>query len=534
MESFSKDSKGLSLPAFLKNQGQLDESQYFQWAQAHFGMTVLKPDFFHSYQPGLEFFSKWEGLFPWNKLCVPVAEWDGILFVACHEKPENFPSHTSVCFMLASFENLQQWYQIHYGRVEQGPTKTPAAASASEALTLVSTPTADAPKKESDPVEIFSLELKETETADSFELKDESQIEEGSSDEIEASIEESETPSEMIEGLDLSTSVPAPNLNLSGLHKDLESKQHGTGDEKNPELRLEMTLSSPVLNIPEDDAKTKPSLPEATEELPNLKPMFGFQKTEPKPAIKASDFPDAVDPVDDFTSLQVLDNPANAAKNSPATESPAVVPSPKSIQSSPHPPGSKNATAASSLGKDESETRAKPKTSTPLAQESIPHDTFSFAQVIKSSPAVLNQLKTMCEPLKAHFEKYFFFGVGDNELEIQPLFWSEEFVADPSRHEVAINIKTPSIFYIVAATYKPFHGPISPNEINEKFFDDWNQGLIPSHCTMVPILFKDQLVGLLMAVGEKSANTPQILRFSEKTASEISKKISDTNLKSVA
>ncbi len=69
---------------------------------------------------------------------------------------------------------------------------------------------------------------------------------------------------------------------------------------------------------------------------------------------------------------------------------------------------------------------------------------------------------------------------------------------------------------MVVSTQKPFHGYISLNEINEKFFEDWNQGRIPDHVTITPILVEEKLVGMLVGFAEKSAYNKVSLHLAEK------------------
>lgn len=123
--------------------------------------------------------------------------------------------------------------------------------------------------------------------------------------------------------------------------------------------------------------------------------------------------------------------------------------------------------------------------------------------------------------MKSHFEKSLILAISDDESKLKVQFWDDGF--KKPQNEKVIPLKTPSIFNIVAQTVKPFHGPISLNEINEQFFEIWNQAQIPSHVTITPIVVQDKLVGMLMGIAGSQAFNKATLNFAEKLSTEISK-----------
>lgn len=123
------------------------------------------------------------------------------------------------------------------------------------------------------------------------------------------------------------------------------------------------------------------------------------------------------------------------------------------------------------------------------------------------------------QKMKSHFEKTLILSISDDESKAKVQFWDENF--KKPQEERLIPLKTPSIFNIVAQTVKPFHGPVSLNEVNERFFDSWNHSQIPSHVTITPIVVKDRLVGMIMGFSNSQSYNKATLNYAEKVSHEI-------------
>jgi hypothetical protein len=104
---------------------------------------------------------------------------------------------------------------------------------------------------------------------------------------------------------------------------------------------------------------------------------------------------------------------------------------------------------------------------------------------------------------------------------VTPWLWDSKF-STPAGPPQPISLGQPSPFRIVARTQKSYHGFVVPNELNEKFFDDWNQAQIPDHMTLSPIIINDEVIGMLLALGPKEINPKTSLQLAEKVAGEIS------------
>lgn len=125
-----------------------------------------------------------------------------------------------------------------------------------------------------------------------------------------------------------------------------------------------------------------------------------------------------------------------------------------------------------------------------------------------------NELEKVFSQLSPFFDKLAFFGIDFNQSYTIPLVWSENVT--PPDKIVPIDITERGVFKIVTSTSKPYHGYVTPNPFNEKFFKEWNNDEIPEHLTLLPLFCKNQIAGVLMGIGHSSAYNNQTLKQSEK------------------
>lgn len=123
------------------------------------------------------------------------------------------------------------------------------------------------------------------------------------------------------------------------------------------------------------------------------------------------------------------------------------------------------------------------------------------------------------------YNKFMLISVDPAERVAIPVSWSDQI--NPNKSEIEpIDLSQASIFKIVATTLKPYHGYVVLNETNEKFFDFWNQSHIPSNITLIPIIIKNKLVGMLMAMGELNTYSWTHLKNIELKSMDLIKSIS--------
>lgn len=102
---------------------------------------------------------------------------------------------------------------------------------------------------------------------------------------------------------------------------------------------------------------------------------------------------------------------------------------------------------------------------------------------------------------------------------VKPWKWDDRF--KPAAKTSDMNLDTPSPFRIVNRTAKPYHGYISPNELNEKFFQEWNNNEIPDHLTLAPVIVDDSVVAMLLGIGDKASDNKLSLQHAEKIAAKL-------------
>ncbi len=104
----------LSLLGFALKEKSLSSEVYFKWAMAHYNLPKLRSSFFTETPVSQEMFAKWATHYPWSMECLPVAEWDGSLIVACLQPPQDFPSNPASILILAELADLQKaWASLH-------------------------------------------------------------------------------------------------------------------------------------------------------------------------------------------------------------------------------------------------------------------------------------------------------------------------------------------------------------------------------------------------------------------------------------
>lgn len=125
----------------------------------------------------------------------------------------------------------------------------------------------------------------------------------------------------------------------------------------------------------------------------------------------------------------------------------------------------------------------------------------------------LSQAKNTFDSMHAFFTKSFILAVDNQGQACKPVAWDENF---SSAQCETINLASPSMFRIVNTTSKPYHGSVTLNEANEKFFNEWNKKEIPAHVTIVPLISNQKVIGMLVGFGDSTANNKAILNNVEK------------------
>lgn len=358
----------------------LPVDKYLFWAKENYKFPILQSNFFKETPISQEMFARWATHYQWSEECLPVAEWDGVLIVACLQPPQDFPQKVSFTLVLASHQDLKNtWAKLN---TKSTDLEAPDGIDISALVKNTS---------HSDEISIESLGLQLS--ADSPEIL-------ALDEQIDSPLE-----SEVLEGIfDESTEVKISPI----------------------QLKNELSEGHPS----EEQAKI--------EEI-------------------------------NFSNVRKLD----------------------STMRPPH-------VKVSSSGENE----------------------FALEKLVASYGLNLNK-STECvfKSMKKYFDKSLILTLDENETHLK-VFASDESFSLVKNKELQIPLGVPSIFNIVHSTIKPFHGYVSTNQINDKFFESWNESKIPSHVTITPLVYNKQLVGMIMGFAEKAGYTRESLKLAEKVSAE--------------
>lgn len=124
---------------------------------------------------------------------------------------------------------------------------------------------------------------------------------------------------------------------------------------------------------------------------------------------------------------------------------------------------------------------------------------FSFIRTVFSEQVILearNKVKENTDPhqalisafcvLKDYYKKLMW-AVRDQKGNVFPIASNSAWDFSEEAWNTPIDFKSPSPFRIAKFTAKPYHGEVYPNSVNDRFFQQWNNGKYPSVLTIVPV-----------------------------------------------
>lgn len=99
------------------NKGKISQNAYLAWAREYYGLASLQEEYF-SQSPNSHLWEKLASIAHWSEWMIPVAEWDGVIFIACTEPLPHIEWNFPIQYLLAPASGLQHiWKQLH-----QSPT----------------------------------------------------------------------------------------------------------------------------------------------------------------------------------------------------------------------------------------------------------------------------------------------------------------------------------------------------------------------------------------------------------------------------
>lgn len=430
-----------SFLAFAIAEGRVKEDEYLTWASHQQLLPVLESRFFTEQQPDASLLQKRPSP-GWNPLCFPVREWDGVLMVACLEKPE-LAIEGSVVYLLAPPSAMQPWWEQISGAQAASPLDMPDGLDVGGGASPAAMPEGlfDAPAS-------------------------------------------SATASSPTGG-----GLSFAGIGLAKVSPAEEAKADAT-----------------VITEPKQEPTTTPE---------PIAPLVAAKPTEVAAKPSAKPTPAAV-------------KPAPAAKPSPV----AVKPSPAAAKVESTAVSEHSSPSITNSGFFDETTRTNVNIQTTRLPE--PPAELKVAVGAKTEIHLLSGVATQVKDFNGHlrealrkmsgsFEKTMFLGCSETQDALIPVLWSESF--GPTPVPTRVSLDGASLFKIVAATEKSFHGPVVPNEINTLFFKTWNAGTTPAHVTLTPVFFKNRFVGALLGLADRTATNMSTLRMVEKVSAELTRSI---------
>lgn len=506
-------------------------------------IPILSSRFFRKHRPDLGFFTKYQSLFPWNEKIIPVYEWNGILYVGCLQPPNKFPQTSmKIVYVLCEPSILQElWFEFQGASDTQEAKPPPPGAisaylSSEPAGAPLSTPfdSPAAAEEEDSTIDFGKLELGDSAVSEDSQTET-APVSEEALDFSNLELEESTTPlAELSSELPLENPEEAPAKNddfmdLSGaaiqalqdepeaaksdglielvdvddestkktedaellssddekldLGGDLDLGAAFEASESKEESTVPAAEESELLQL---DLNTNPAVQKPAASPVSLKPLgdspLKLEKTEPKAEIEDTPEPD----------MKALEHTKTASK---AVNFPPI-------------PG---APAASATKKPDGLTK------TGTASMELTNTSLNAGRAQSIVDGLFDEMS------RSFHKTMILLKDGD---QIKPWKWGGKF-KKPETMLASYTLAQPSPFRIVLRTQQPYHGYVVSNDINEKFFAQWNDSQMPEHLTIAPVVVDDHLVGMLLGIGPKESNTKAALHLAENLAQKFAKQVKE-------
>ncbi|MGE0764073.1 MAG: hypothetical protein AB7N80_12405 [Bdellovibrionales bacterium] len=465
-----------NLTFWCLERGRLRSSDYYDWAMNHYGLAMLTEGYF-SQSANRELWQKIQSVANWSPHMLPLEEWDGTVFVACVEPPDDIQWSFPVQYVLATTRDLR----MHWERLNSESTRVSQSITNVKSVTSVTKPgivtkpgvvikAATPPPPVPPPI---PQAKKQT----------------GTSPLINTSVTQKDTPLNLMpQPTIVAEEVAAPVIQAPPPPPSLSEQ-----DEMPEGLALNLKL--------DDDKHLNLDKTENVEAPIGLEAPAGFK----------------LNLGGDLKTLD--DQPAGiVAKMATPTEKLSLAP--EGLAPKPIAPPVINTPAPKPV------TASLPNLAVPVstpAPASSGHGSIDSDRIApKTLTASSSELETIAwgfQQLKQHFKYSWLFLVSGDQLNAH--CWDASIKPSNSEATQSIDINQPSLFRIVVRTRMPYHGHVVESPINTGFFKNWGLRQTPPHVTAIPLASGGHMVAVLMCAGDKPAQLDQVLRFAEKTGNTI-------------
>ncbi len=108
-----------------------------------------------------------------------------------------------------------------------------------------------------------------------------------------------------------------------------------------------------------------------------------------------------------------------------------------------------------------------------------------------------------------------------------PKFWSGPWTILDKNRCPFVNTKDPNIFRIAHNSQRPFHGPASPNKVNDQLFEFWNGASYPEEITIHPIQNGPDILGMVVGIPKDTNDSHKklqlVFNLSQKAQEQLTK-----------
>jgi len=459
--------------------GRISEADYLSWAQNKFSLARVKTEFFSAPADPV-FWTAVKDLYKWHPGFFPLCDWQDVLLVGCVEPPQfHFRVAKETRFVLASVNSLETLWKTLEPNWKATEPKPVAAMPA-------------LPTKPPPPPAYVPPKVQPSEKAEEIKL--------------DLPPPTVKAPPAYVPPATPKTAPPPP---APAYVPPVAKKGDVTADQLPPAPDVDLNRPDGFsLDIPADNDR----LFVVPEGIPlDHANLVEKPKVEAPPPTK-SEAPAGLS--DTFTESRIdfavavtspsidLDRtePAAADKTEPAMVESATAPV------SLVPPPKATATAT----QDDDDYSPMEVTSAGIAL----NNSTPFESCMNLNDLVESALGS----LQPTFEHGMFLLVREKSL--VPWKWTDLLHSVKGKKVDAINLATPSIFRIPLTTKMPYHGYVTPNNINSAFFNNFHRGMLPKHVTVVPVVKNGEVVGMLLGITNREIDFRESLISTEKLAVE--------------
>ena len=538
--------EGESLLFWALKQGHIDEEKYLQWASSVYEMPRIQQDYFNSQSAqNSELHVNVET--QWRPDFLPLGQWDDIVYVACLQPETNFeiPGH-KVVHVLSPVAGLQLvWagFQPSSSEVESPlseqtttnpqenidqdlqavePPETPAVEVTEDSLaqeTLTGSNVDEVPaenaQQDAPNLDIPKIEVAELNQEEAPEVSNE----ESSQDTSEESANEEENVK-----LDLNVdlnSTSEMNLDFSsmntgaistdeteehsqeqvssdvpeGLQGLANSEESSTSTEDSSSEENSTDGDAPAgLNIVVDNTKTdeQPDGLSATASDSGESETKENQNIPEPPQITATGESNEQTQNEENSSTGSLDQPIEEGGDK-------LPPSPKSEWDF-----AEVTSVTGSIGGETTTGVTRTVEFTAIySDDNRPICTNISSSEVEAAPNNFDQAMSFDDvaacafkKMQIHFQKSMMLVFHSNQL--IPWRWTEGWDRSGKGAPIPINLIPPSFFRVAFNTLLPYHGYITPSDVNDKFCMEWTGAQPPKHITLIPITMNGNVAGMIL------------------------------------